>query len=369
MILLLLGCAGKDSDIETPVGTPFAGYDGPVVFETWAAVTDADGLLRIPVEIDAGDVFQVVVKRDRGLVATEYIYGPDDRALLDWEDWYDSEESLTEAIYVTEFATTVDWPSRAVDGPLAAGTYTVSIATLSPQYSPAGDAEVEITVLRRPEPDPVAGELRVVIAYAGGLEADAEVVRGTEAATAYWAEMYASYGIALTTTFTTIDVDPAMPDTYEGLEEVEALVSAFDAPAVLVVMGDEIAGDQWTYGEAGGIPGPYIATQAASVEIAWLSHAGADGEFSDRDILLMGETMAHEVGHYLGLFHPVEDGWDYRDAIDDTPACQTMNACESDLGANLMFPYSLCFSRTDCTRQAELTEGQIGVAQRYVGVE
>ena len=50
---------------------------------------------------------------------------------------------------------------------------------------------------------------------------------------------------------------------------------------------------------------------------------------------MFGETMAHEIGHYMGLYHPVEASYNYWDALEDTVECGTWNACETQLGQQL----------------------------------
>jgi hypothetical protein len=79
----------------------------------------------------------------------------------------------------------------------------------------------------------------------------------------------------------------------------------------------------------------------------------------------MSETMGHEVGHYLGLYHPVEDGWRYWDALDDTLECGSTAECESALKDNLLFPYPVC-TRDACEPQVNLTEAQRVVIGNYV---
>ena len=79
----------------------------------------------------------------------------------------------------------------------------------------------------------------------------------------------------------------------------------------------------------------------------------------------MGETMAHEVGHYTGLYHPVESNYRAWDALDDTPECTRRRDCEDALGDNLMFPYSIC-DATSCLVTDQLSADQEGVLQRYV---
>ncbi len=58
---------------------------------------------------------------------------------------------------------------------------------------------------------------------------------------------------------------------------------------------------------------------------------------------LLGQVLAHEVGHYLGLFHTSEQGGQGFDPLSDTPQCSrdqwnNPNACP-DI-TNLMFPFA-----------------------------
>jgi hypothetical protein len=362
-LALLPGCAdpAKDGgDSDTPAAN--------LRVDSFEARSDAEGIVEIEVEVAEGERFQVIVGRDRGYLSTDYILAPDGSAALDWEDWYESADSLTESYWPTEFATTANWPVREQDGPLSAGTWRLQIATLNGALEYVGDQDVNVEVLLRKDAALAEGRMKAVVAYAGELGEDEEVVSGTEAAVAYWQELYARYGVTLEVEYDTIDADAELPDTYEGLEAVTAFHAAREERVMLVVIGETIANDTWIYGEAGGIPGPFGAYPHAAVFASWIANAGADGRFSERDVLLYGETLAHEVGHFVGLFHPVEDGWEYWDALDDTEDCGGMVPCENNLGANLMFPYPLCYG-TDCTRQDNLSGGQIGVAQRYLGVE
>jgi hypothetical protein len=58
---------------------------------------------------------------------------------------------------------------------------------------------------------------------------------------------------------------------------------------------------------------------------------------------LLGQVLAHEVGHYLGLFHTTEQGGRGFDPLEDTPQCgsnqwNNPNGCP-DIN-NLMFPFA-----------------------------
>lgn len=370
-MILLLACVQPDDDKTTKEPDTTEPMPG-VTVTTYEATSDGDGYVEVPIEVDADvDVFQVVVKRDTDYVSTDYIYGPDDALVLDWEDWYDSSFSLTACFYPTEFATTANWPVRAEDGPLTEGTWKVAVSTLNARYGYVGNKTVQVEVLTRKDDDFGAGNLRALVAYATGVRDEDGVVDAMEGAVDYWKEIYADVGITLTAEYTDIEVDPQLPDTYEGLDAIRELYAAQGERVVLLVIGEDIGGDATVYGEAGGIPGPYSAANHAAVEISWLAGAGTDGAFSESDILLMGETLGHEVGHYMGLFHPVEDGYQYWDALDDTDECGSWTGCDTALGTNLMYPYPVCegWSTNTCVRQSRITPDQSGVINRYVGVE
>lgn len=374
-MIFLLACAQKDDDVTTdrPPGAT-ADVITSVVTET---TTDRNGTATIDVEVTSPtDVFQVLVRRNRGLADIEQIYDPDGNLVLDWEDWYDSDYQLTECFYPMEFAATCNWPVRAQDGPLAVGTWQVVVASIDNGYNYDPRADIDVEVLRRTDPAFDTGTLHAVIAYANGVRDEDGVVDAVEAAAAYWTELYAAVGITLTVEYADIDVDAAMPDTYQGEEAYAELMEGRDDRAVLMVIGETIAGDSYTYGEAGGIPGPYGPADHGAVEVAWLANAGSDARFSDSDIALMGETMAHEVGHYLGLFHPIDYNYDYTeaqwwDSLDDTEDCSGWERCDTLLGSNLMYPYPVCdgMQSSTCIRQDQLTSDQGGVLNRYVGVE
>ena len=68
----------------------------------------------------------------------------------------------------------------------------------------------------------------------------------------------------------------------------------------------------------------------------------------------------------MGLFHPVEAGFSTWDALEDTDDCTRRTACEKALGANLMYPYSIC-DASGCLNAEDMTEQQVTVKQQYLG--
>lgn len=103
-------------------------------------------------------------------------------------------------------------------------------------------------------------------------------------------------------------------------------------------------------GISGGIPGPHGIQNPKNAVLVSIGAHEIQGTISGS---LLGETMAHEIGHWLGLFHTTEeDGLEF-DILEDTPQCLLQNdrahganvadkklsaeECEVLDGHNLMF--------------------------------
>jgi hypothetical protein len=225
---------------------------------------------------------------------------------------------------------------------------------------------VDLTLHRNGDADPASGTVRALVVYADGLAEDPEVAGGTEAAVEVWRDVWGAYGIELEAEYVPSTIDPALPWPGSGEGPVEAAAALSDGTQVVVIVGDTIDGGIDYLGVSGSVPGTLIPTARSGTVVSWLANAGVDGAFSEEEVRIYGETLAHEVGHYVGLFHPVEEGYDYWDALDDTPECTNAGACAGALGDNLMFPWPVCDGH-ECLVQDELTDDQQQVMQRYSG--
>ncbi|VAX19546.1 hypothetical protein MNBD_NITROSPINAE02-46 [hydrothermal vent metagenome] len=124
------------------------------------------------------------------------------------------------------------------------------------------------------------------------------------------------------------NVTPGLPDGYINVFLVRSIGSA----GIL--------------GISGGIPGPPVnGTPHSGVIVSTLG--GLSG-LSSADRRMQGNTMAHEMGHYYGLFHTTERSGTSFDPISDTAQCgksrdsdgsgsMSAEECAGAGGDNLMF--------------------------------
>ncbi|MCB9686191.1 MAG: hypothetical protein H6738_22805 [Alphaproteobacteria bacterium] len=371
-LVLLPGCdiftvpatdAGTDDTGTTPPGTTV--YDA-LSFSEEELRSDGDGRYVVKVDVPAGATSFQVTSTSPQLPALESVTDPDGNEILDWQDLIQSPRSLTNAIYPQRTDVAFNWPIREVDGALKPGKYKVEWALVDDSFNYVADGKVTASTVIKRDPDFSQGEVHVRIVYAEGIDQLPKVTNAVEAAVEHWREVWGSVGVTLVERYDTSDLDASLDFTWSGDPSVKKIADTKEPGELQLIVGETVRGEQYIYGVSAGIPGTIEPTKNTFVVLAWTTHAGPDGNFSDNDIMVMGETMAHETGHYMGLFHPVEGTWNNWDALDDTVECNGQLQCNRDLGENLMYPYSLCGGST-CRSQYILTDDQGGVFQRAVG--
>ncbi|MEL6344111.1 MAG: hypothetical protein AAFV53_13410 [Myxococcota bacterium] len=358
----LTGCPNPDPDPPVEVDD----LDGIVTQRTTASANDR-GRLYVKVDVGADDQAMMVYVSGDDLVSVEGVYDPSGEQLLDWRDWVD-EFSLTSAVFVEGSASAINWPIRSEEGSLTPGTWQIAFGVIDDEGFYIPNADLDVVIQTRGDPVPGEARVSVELVYTEGVGNDEAVVSATEAAVARWSEIWAGYGLSLDVTYRT---GQGLSDQLTDLSETgsDAILNQSTQSTdndITVLIGETIGNLDDVYGIAGGIPWTPTETDRSAVVISWLANAGGDGNFDEEDIRLYGETLAHEVGHYMGLFHPVEDGWTFYDALSDTADCSNVRQCEGQLGDNLMFPYTVCDFNT-CIPQDQLSDNQQVTLRNYIG--
>ncbi len=328
-----------------------------------------NGTARLEFEVNPGETAMLVTAEVNPGYQTHFrtVYDPAGRSVFQAFDWTGTEYSKTNAGYVSQVST-LNWPVSGDDPGLAAGEYILELGVVDSNESYVSQP-VFVDILLKPDGDFSIGELQVDLIYTGGLQDDEDLRGAVDEAKDVWEELYAGMGIDVDFHELAYDkVDDVEPPAFGDESTYDDISGSTSLRTVNVVIAPSIVSYEEIFGIAGDIPGPLVRTGRSAVLISADLSAGPNGVFSAEEKRLLAETMAHEVGHYLGLFHPVETTWETWDVLDDTPTCDTEFECVEELGDNLMFPFPVC-AGFSCTPQGIITDEQADVMHRYVGVD
>lgn len=249
----------------------------------------------------------------------------------------------TLAVLLSPQVNPLTYPTRGRDQPLTVGEYIQRII-----FPEATSGEVTGRIVIKNDTTFQGGTLKVNLFFRGSnvINSANEIMESVDIFT----NIYATSGITLDIATISFPNDPdLLPNPASGSPAYEALAQSISnrQDALQVHIGSAIEGvtGRNVLGISGGIPGSYFPSPRSAIVIGLEAHQGIDGSLSLTERRVMGETIAHEAGHYLGLFHPVErnilqaDAFGGDDPLGDTPVCVTINECIAiGLTNNLMFP-------------------------------
>ncbi|MEL6741773.1 MAG: M12 family metallo-peptidase [Planctomycetota bacterium] len=150
------------------------------------------------------------------------------------------------------------------------------------------------------------------------------------------------------------DAGAFVPSNGAALNDLRSTPIEGSSRAMNIYFIEDFTDAPGVLGVAAGIPGPngIPQTPGSGVVVALTSHRTVDGVVNTT---LMGETIAHELGHQLGLFHTSESDGSGHDVVDDTAECTLADDANGDGqlaaeecpdGANVMFWTSASFSQS-----------------------
>lgn len=325
-----------------------------------------EGRLVVPVEEGETSMLVTAAVHDPWRNHVRSLEAPGKAQVFDAFALYDTARNKTNAGFVAPVSS-LNWPVQPGDRPLEAGAWQLEFGTLDGQDR-WDAAELAVDVLLKRDEDPTWGRLHASVVLTGELATDPEMLRAIHVAADHWAAIYAAFGIELEWELFEYPRGELYAPSLGSAEHYEAISSSTPLRSVNVVIAEQITGFDDIYGMSGDIPGPLVSSGRSAVILSSLVAAGPDGAFSRQEERLFGETLAHEVGHYLGLFHPVEIDFAAWDALQDTPECHDERECVNRLAGNLMFPYPVCDFH-GCVPQDLLTLDQQAVTHAHVAVD
>ncbi|MGF1467443.1 MAG: hypothetical protein ACFCGT_15060 [Sandaracinaceae bacterium] len=316
------GVDGLDDAVEACV---FAPIEGPVLEEVDLGVLDLEltqeepeptALVAVPPDAVSVTFQAERVRANDSPLAFWQVVGPEEQLLFDFGAVLDNIDPPIRWLPTGAQEAVALRVTNSDRVPLRAGRYAFSIVPTGP--APARGRYRRSVVLRRAPGGAVAAgalDLRIFLVDVGLGAADApadERLQGTlertfgilgEAGVARGDVSYAELPPEEAARFRILDLD-AGSGTDTDLARLLRLGGDGRARRVDVFLVRSIEGGSGfnTLGVAGGLPGPALrqGTGHSGVVVAYAPGVVGEGSF------LAGTVLAHELGHYLGLYHVSE---------------------------------------------------------------
>ena len=361
---LTVSCSGGGSSESGTAG--FESKSATTVTST-VGVTDDTGTSVGTFAIPAGTNKLALTATTDGIISTDYVTTDSGATLLAYDG-----EFVTLSTFYDLFVTAVNLPSRDFDAPLSGSNISMQTSVINTFGAGAAGVPgktISYSMLAKSDPDLNSGTLQVNVAFVGGTASDPAVRAAMVQAEEIFRNIYGGQaGIAVNITESEFGGPAVIPDPGTGDALFGAISSALPAPAVNVCVGYDLT-TSGLLGMSGGIPGAPLPTVKSCVGVSAINSAGADGVFSAEDVRVLGETLAHEIGHYVGLFHPVEGDFASFDPLTDTPQCSGEANCDAALGTNNMYYSPILAGDGTLLAQGSFTPQQRGVMNRYAAVD
>lgn len=375
------GSGGQDASVSVDPG-PTAGGSTTRDSAAFSGQSASDGLAALALTVANTVSFQIVTETvdTSHYVSTLSLLDPAAGLRLDAND---NEPPVTLGLFFDSAINALPYPTREADEDVVPGTYSQALGIGRNSNGNIVGLSSAFTgeVIAKNDPNLNAGTLRVNVFYFGTEAQKGSTKTAVDTAIGIWRDIYRnSRAISLDVREFDISGTGILPLPPIGSTFYLDNITAANVPqdAVNVFLGEDISADGTTipgnplgaFGVAPTIPGAAVPTTRSAVAVSLIEHEMGDGVFDNDETALLGETLAHEVGHYLGLFHPVEfdfltGTFSEGDSLSDTINCTTSGECVAQGTAeNNMFP-----TPVTGVVQRDMTSEQRGVMNLQVLVD
>jgi len=361
--------------------------------------TDSFGNAALGVTVANTTSFQVVVSSS-GTEISAGLLNPSRNAAVVLRSG-GSGPQQTYAVFPSANVNTMPYPTNGSDSPVIDGLYEEDLLFQHNNVASPNTAFSGVLIAKH-DNDIHNGTLRVNVYLVGTEVTDSINQLPINQAIDIWRQIYANANIVLDVT--KIDLPEGtgggsgtLPSVLSGSTFYRDNALAHGEYALNLFIGNSLTDAGGTAGLLGissSIPGPstsdsvdgvfatvknVVAVDITEHDFA-INNAPPDGVISGIEVNRLAETMAHESGHYLGLFHPVEcndelcasGGFRTGDLLNDTADCSSSATClASGVYRDLMFPTPPgALSRDEIdTPQENLTNSQTTVLNLQVMVD
>jgi hypothetical protein len=303
-----------------------------------------------------------LVSRSRGRnIRIQSLRGPQGRILFDTANDFDA--SITMADSFSSNLNVFNFPIIGQQNlsSLPAGIYQVSFLTqltAGNQSSAPVEDTLSLTVLSKKDDDVTQGMIALRVFQSEVVASSDDLQTSFNNALDVTREMFSRVGLSLTVN---IRYDAAVPETLPNPAQGAALYergSLLEGGYIPVYLATNVSGLNAplnSIAQAGSIPGPLVPSQRSAIAVSMLRAGGSDtiiDSEQDRDdpghtseVRLLGEALAHEILHYLGLQDTIVFTGSIASEGDgiDSPKCLSIEDCQYDSQSphNLMFPFPL----------------------------
>ena len=369
-VLTFVSCSAGGGDDDDQSGN---GVNSDIVF-TQSASTNGSGVAEFDFQVaDGVTKFSIVAEVNSNSVSFLEIEDDSGNNYLN-----PNSVQLSEGDTPISLINSVTVPSRAADPIVnSARIYTVrAYASDSSGFSPESGVNIRLTVIGQQDSNLSNGTMNVNVFYVGSIAQSTESKNAVETAISEFTRIYRDEAnVAINIRELDMDGPNLIPDPVDGSSIYTSASSQVTQPSISILVAGDISGFEGEiYGIAGGIPGPPKSSIHSGVAVSLLTSAGPNGTFSNTELRVLGETLAHETGHYLGLFHPADFNGNFvsnTDPLSDTQSCNSLDSCDSNnsLITNLMYATPIEDNNGGLVPQNQLTSQQAGVVNRYIAVD